>query len=92
MPEEPGCRIKVRVQPLAKRTEIAGMRGDAIVVRVAAAPRKGAANKELCRFLARAAGLPRSQVRIVAGERSREKTVHFATLNETEVRRRLETT
>ena len=89
MAEQTGCQIKVRVQPRAKRTEIVGMRDDTLVVRVAAAPRKGAANKALRRFLSRAAGVRGGDVRIAAGERSRDKIIHFATLSESEVRQRL---
>ncbi len=89
MAEQVGCQIKVRVQPLARRTELAGMREDALVVRVAAPPRKGLANKALCRFLARTVGVRGGDVRIVAGERSRRKIIHFATLSENVVRQRL---
>jgi hypothetical protein len=89
MPAETGSQMRVRVRPLAKRTEVVGIAQDALVVRVAAAPQKGAANKALCRFLAKALGLRRSDVRIVSGERSRDKTIHVASLSESEVRNRL---
>jgi len=89
MPDEAGCRMRVRVQPRAKRTEVHGMRDGALVVRVAAAPRKGAANKALRRFLAKALGVRGSDVHIVSGERSRDKIIGFASLSESEVRQRL---
>ena len=81
--------MRIRVQPLAKRTEVVGMRADALVVRVAAAPRKGAANKALCRFLAKTLGVRGSEVTIVSGERARDKIIHFASLSAGEVRDRL---
>ena len=89
MGPETGCQIPVRVQPLAKRTEVVAMRDGALVVRVAAAPHKGAANKALCRFLAKTLGVRGSEVRIVSGERSRDKLIHVASLTEAEVRHRL---
>ncbi|MEP7153285.1 MAG: DUF167 domain-containing protein, partial [Nitrospira sp.] len=48
-----GVTISVHVQPRASRTESAGIHGDALKIRVAAPPADGAANDELCRFIAR---------------------------------------
>jgi uncharacterized protein (TIGR00251 family) len=65
------------VTPSAARTEIRGTDPwrHGIVVRVAAKPTEGAANAELLRFLAERLALPPSAIRIVAGHRSRRKTV-----------------
>ena len=49
---EDGVRLTLHVQPGASRSELAGMHGDALKVRVAAPPVDGAANRELIRFLA----------------------------------------
>jgi len=68
-------RIPVRAQPRASRSEIAGEHDGALRVRLAAPPVEGAANDELVRLLARVLGVPRSAVRIVAGERGRTKIV-----------------
>ena len=48
------------------------------VVRVAAPPVDGAANDALIAFLADALHVPRRAVRIVSGERSRQKRVAIA--------------
>lgn len=72
---EGGARFRVRVQPRASRTEVAGSYGDAVKVRLGAPPVEGAANRELVGFLAKRIGVPKSAVRIVRGERSRDKTV-----------------
>ena len=61
--------------PRANRTELAGKRGDAIHLRVAAPPVDGAANEEVIRFLAKRLGVTRSAVAITRGEASRSKTV-----------------
>jgi len=65
----------VHVVPRATRTEVVGMHGDALRVRVAAPPVDGAANEELVRFLAERLGVPRSAIAIAAGDTSRRKRV-----------------
>jgi uncharacterized protein (TIGR00251 family) len=70
--------IDVRVIPRARRTEVAGEREGALLVRLAAPPVEGAANDALVAFLADALDLPRRNIRIVAGERSRHKRVAIA--------------
>jgi len=68
-------RLRVHVQPRASRSEIAGMHGDANKVRLTAPPVDDAANEELVILLARALGLQRGAVRIIAGFRGRSKVV-----------------
>lgn len=70
-----GVVIAVRAIPRAGRSGIAGTRGDALLVRLAAAPVEGAANEELIALLARALDLPRRQVSVIAGDRARDKRV-----------------
>jgi uncharacterized protein YggU (UPF0235/DUF167 family) len=62
------------------------MRGAAILVRLAAAPVDGAANDALVAFLSEALGLPRRSIRIVAGEKSRDKRVAIEGLDEAAAR------
>jgi uncharacterized protein (TIGR00251 family) len=69
------AQITVRVQARARRDEIVGLRGDAVVVRVTAPPVDGRANRAVCRLIAKRAGVAPSQVAIVRGERSRDKLV-----------------
>lgn len=76
--EGDGCSITLRVLPRAGRTALAGTRGGALLVRVAAPPVEGAANDALVDFLAERLGIPRRAVRLVAGHRSRDKRVHVA--------------
>lgn len=83
------ARIRIRLTPRAARDEIAGWQGDVLRVRVSAPPVEGRANAALERLLARALGMPRSAVRIVSGERAREKTVAVEGVSSEEVRRRL---
>ena len=46
-------------------------------VSVAAAPVDGKANTALCKLLAKRAGVPRTRVTILRGERSRDKLVRI---------------
>ncbi|HEV8613702.1 MAG TPA: DUF167 domain-containing protein [Gemmatimonadales bacterium] len=70
-----GVRIRLHVQPRASHTELAGLHGDALKVRLASPPIEGAANLELVRFLAGVLEVPRSSVELVAGLAARRKTV-----------------
>ena len=70
-----GIELDIRVTPRAKKTELAGLRGDALLVRLAAPPVEGAANEALIEFLARKLHLPRRAIRIVSGEHARVKRV-----------------
>jgi uncharacterized protein len=65
--------VEVKVIPGAARSETAGLRDGALLVRVAAPPEKGKANEELRACLARALGLPKSAIELVAGASSRRK-------------------
>jgi uncharacterized protein YggU (UPF0235/DUF167 family) len=67
--------IAVRAIPRAGRSGIAGLRGNALLVRLAAAPVDGAANDELVAVLADALGLARRQLTVIAGTRGRDKRV-----------------
>lgn len=69
--------LTVRVIPRAGRAGLAGVRDEAVLVRLGAAPVDGAANAELIETLAAAFGVPRRQVTLVAGERARRKRVRI---------------
>ena len=70
-----GAAFNVRVIPRARRSGLAGTRGDALLVRLQSPPVDGAANDELIEVLARALQVPKRAVSIVAGDRSRQKRV-----------------
>ena len=63
------------MQPGASRTEFAGKHGERIKVRLAARAQDGKANDALIEFLARHYGVPRRNVRITSGLKSRQKRV-----------------
>lgn len=82
------ARLAVHVQPRARRTEVAGLYGDAVKVRLAAPPVDGAANAELVRFVADTLDVARAAVRVAAGSAARRKVVEVDGLS-TEAARRL---
>ena len=83
------CELAVRVIPRASKPGVAGMRADAVLVRIAAAPVDGAANAELVDTLARALELPRRAITIIAGAASRSKRVRIDGLTREDARKRL---
>ena len=85
----PPALIAIRVIPRARRTEISGRRGDAILVRLAAPPVDGAANDALIAFLASRLGIPARQIVIARGTTARDKTIAIDGLPPAEIARRL---
>ena len=82
-------RLSLTVSPGAGRSEIVGRHGEGWKVRVAAAPERGRANRELVALLADALGVHHGSVRVVSGAGSRRKVVEVEGLDEDEVARRL---
>jgi hypothetical protein len=67
----------LHIQPGAKRTEVAGLHGDALKIRLAAAPVEGAANAALVAFLAEVFDVPQRQVILKQGNKSRRKVMEI---------------
>ena len=84
-----GVTFAVRVIPRAGRSGIAGLRGGALLVRLAAAPVEGAANDALIALLARTFDRARREVRILSGHAARDKRVEIAGATRESVGRRL---
>jgi uncharacterized protein (TIGR00251 family) len=74
--------LELHVQPGAKRTEVAGIHGGRLKIRLAARAVEGAANAALVGFLAERFAVRKSEVRIESGAASRHKrvSVHGAPL------------
>jgi uncharacterized protein (TIGR00251 family) len=84
-----GVVLKVQVQPRASRDEVVGPHGDALKIRITAAPVAGAANKHLLKFLAKKLRVARSQMSIASGATSRAKSIAIEGISAEEVRQRL---
>lgn len=82
-----GVVVNVRAQPRSSRAGLDGVVGDALKVRVRAAPVDGKANKELVETLADAFGLPKSRVVFRSGETSKTKRIALVGATADDVRR-----
>lgn len=81
LPTCQGYVLRLTVVPGAPRTEVVGLHGDRLKVRLAALPEKGAANQELLSFLARVLKLPKKSLRLTLGAQSRAKVVEVLNLS-----------
>jgi uncharacterized protein (TIGR00251 family) len=82
-------RIRLRVSPGSRKTELAGRYGDGWKVRVTAAPEGGRANDAVLELLSERVGLPRRALSIVSGQTSRDKVVEMTGIDRHEAERRL---
>ncbi len=73
-----GWLLALHVQPGAKRTEVAGLHGESLKIRLAAPPVQGRANEALIEFVAHALQVPKRSVTLVKGQTSRRKLLLIA--------------
>ena len=85
-----GCTLELKVIPNAPRDEIAGWLGAALKVKIHAPALDGRANDALLDFLAQQLNVPRREVSLVRGDKSRQKMVRIANLDTATVRQRLD--
>jgi len=69
--------VDVRVQPRASRSEIVGLHGERLRIRLQAPPVDGRANAALVEFLAEAFDVPRASVIVEHGLTGRDKRVRI---------------
>jgi uncharacterized protein (TIGR00251 family) len=81
--------LAIRVIPRARKNAVAGMRGDALLMRLAAPPVEGAANDALIAYLAELFERPRRNFTILSGHKSRDKRVQIDGLSDADARARL---
>lgn len=84
-----GVRLEIEVKVRASKSRVLGIKAERLSVALAAAPVDGEANQELIDTLAAHFELPRRQVRLVSGERSRRKLVELSGLSAADVLERL---
>jgi uncharacterized protein (TIGR00251 family) len=75
--KEGSVTLTLHIQPGAKRTEVAGLHGDALKIRIAAAPVEGAANTALLNFLKKAFAVPAAQITLKHGATGRHKVIEI---------------
>jgi len=84
-----GVILNVRAQPRSSRAGLDGLLGDAVKVRIRAAPVDGKANKELVETLADEFGLAKSRVQFKGGETSKTKRILLCGLTAAQVKERI---
>lgn len=68
-----GSTLSLYIQPGASRSEVTGLHGDRLKVKIKAPPRDGEANKALIEFFADLLKIPKSKIELIQGESSRQK-------------------
>lgn len=68
-----GWQLLVKVQPGAKKTELAGLSEGLLRVRLAAPAVDNKANAALLEFMADKLGIRKNKIRLAAGDKSRQK-------------------
>ena len=82
-------RLSLKVTPNAKANEITGIRDGIIQVKINASPIEGKANSELVKYLAGLLEIPKSNISILRGHTSRNKTIEIAGRDSEEISRRM---
>lgn len=82
-------RFRVKVQARARREGIAGIHGGVLRLRVTAPALEGRANEAVVALLAEQLRVPKSSIKITAGERSPQKAIEVAGLDVATVLARL---
>ena len=77
-PTRTGVSVTVRVTPRASKSAIAGVREDTMLVRLAAAPVDGRPTTRSWFCSPACSDIPKQDIEIVSGERSRTKRLHLA--------------
>ena len=81
--------LAVWVTPGAPRSEVAGVAGGRLRLRLAAPALEGRANAELVRLVAETLGVPRRQIDLATGATGRRKLLRVRGVTLEEARRRL---
>jgi len=81
--------LRVRINPRSSRNQVTGWQDGVLSVKITAPPVEGAANKAAIEFLADQLGIKKSQITLVSGQTSREKTFEITGLTDDQIRERL---
>ncbi len=72
-------KIRVKVKPNAKKDEVKQIENDYFEIRVTVVPEKGKANKRVIELLSKYLKVPKSRIKLIRGETSREKLFEVET-------------
>lgn len=81
-----GLIVNIKIVPNAKKNEI--IREEEFVkIKITAQPIDGKANKALVEFLSKNFKIPKTSIKILKGETSKEKTILFETKDEEKLKK-----
>lgn len=80
-----GLVASIRISPNAKKNEII-KEGEVVKIKITAQPIDGKANKALVEFLSKNFKIPKTSIKILKGETSKDKTILFMTDNAEKVK------
>ena len=86
LPHDRGVVLLVRAQAGARKNAVIGVRQGMLRVAVTEAPEKGKANRAIVEVLSDALGVPKSSIKLVAGETSPRKRFLIVGLSEDQIR------
>ena len=75
---EQGVEIRVKVVPGSSKTQIAGILGEMLKIKIAAPPEKGKANQSLIAFLAKKLGVRKNDIEIISGKTNPVKVLRIS--------------
>ena len=75
-----GVVVSFKISPNAKKNEIIKDESG-IKIKITAQPVEGKANKALVEFLSKQFKIPKTSIKIIKGETSKDKTILFETTN-----------
>lgn len=85
-----GLIVNIKISPNSKKNEIIN-EGDFTKIKITAQPIDGKANKALIEFLSKNFKIPKTSIKILKGETSKEKTILFETQNKEKLTKLKET-
>ncbi len=84
-----GALLHVRVSPRSSKNAVAGFKNNRLLIAVRAAPQKGEANAAVVEVLSAILSLAKSNLEIVRGHKSREKTVRIVGMSAAQITQKL---
>lgn len=76
-----GLIVNIKISPNSKKNEIIKEK-ELVKIKITAQPIDGKANKALIEFLSKNFKIPKTSIKILKGETSKEKTILFETQDE----------
>ncbi len=81
--------LNVLIQPRSSKTEIAGLQGEALKIRLTSPPVEGAANEQCKSLLSKVLKVPKKNIEIVSGLKSRTKKLKITNISRSDAEKAL---